>query len=351
MKAWHIEILVKSAAGQTVAKASSEQQAKRFAADWDAVTGARASAEKYAKVMRRLEKAHGITKAAGKPGAGGSKRRCGACGKYSKSLGAAHNWCTRCGHGLNGQGAAKAGGQAAAKARCHVCGLLGKDGADNCARCDSKLPPASMGESGEADRSFTCAGCSAPVHADREACPHCGQIAGVAKSAALAGIPAGEQVRLSRLVAKARGGVDSSDRAAAIGELMEKVGREVATALVAGDLVSPSQFTRAYLSQGRTPQSGAAGGRPPRIPDTSHVISGDDFRRPALEAGHQRPNPLSPLETLQQAGQMGVYGPGLGVRADDRYATSPTSTTLAPGLAAAQQLSANAPMPGDARPW
>ena len=326
-----------------VAVAASRKQARRFSDQYDAAMAGRASGKTLAKVVARVQEAHGVTGVVKarrpKPGP-----RCGSCGRFNKLAGA--HFCTKCGFRLSGKvgAAAKAG-----RPRCSGCGLLNAAGAEDCARCDYSLPSGADDDRAP-DKSYTCAGCKAKVHSDRETCPFCGRIAGVAKSAVPAGV--GVVEGLAGVVRKATQSTDSDERAAAIGRLMQAVGREVTTRIVAGDLVSPQQFTRAYLSQHRAPLSAPAGSSP-RVPQ-ARAISSDDFRRPALSAGHQRPSPLSPLQALEQAGQMGIYPPGAGVAAGDRYAASPTSTTLAPGLAranAARGAFSNPPMPGDARPW
>lgn len=324
-----------------VAVAASRRQAKRFSDDYDAAMAGRASGKKLAKVLARVQEAHkveGVVKARRpKPGP-----RCKSCGRFNKVVGG--RFCARCGTSLSGKvgAAAKAG-----RPRCSGCGLLNAAGAEDCARCGYSLP-SGADDDGALDKSYTCAGCKAKVHAERETCPFCGRIAGVAKSAVPAGVGVAEG--LAGVVRKATAGADSNERAAAIGVLMEKVGRE-ATAMVLTGALSPQQFTRAYLSQHRAPLSAPAG-QSPRVPQ-ARAISSDDFRRPALSAGHQRPNPLDALQGLAQAGQAGAYGGG-GIASADPYAPAagaPNSTTVWPALATARSIFGNAPMPGDARPW
>lgn len=325
-----------------VAVAASRRQAKRFSDQYDAAMAGRASEKTLAKVLLRAQEAHGVTGVVKarrpKPGP-----RCGSCGRFNKLAGA--HFCTKCGFKLSGKvgAAAKAG-----RPRCSGCGLLNAAGADDCARCGYSLP-SGADDDGALDKSYTCAGCKAKVHAERETCPFCGRIAGVAKSAGLSGVGVAEG--LAGVVRKATQSADSNERAAAIGRLMQAVGREVTTRIVAGDLVSPQQFTRAYLSQHRAPLSAPAGSSP-RVPQ-ARAISSDDFRRPALAAGHQRPNPLDALQGLAQAGQAGAYT-GAGVQERNPYAPAagaPNSTTVWPALATARSIFGNAPMPGDARPW
>jgi hypothetical protein len=303
-------VLVKGAGGRTVGVAKSVKQARAWAADWDAVQAGTAPARVRERVLERARDAgeQEVAKASGNP-------KCGKCGRFAKTAGA--NFCSKCGTAF----ASKAGGMLA--------------------NAEERLAPRK------------CRNCKTKFHPERPACPHCGLIfdtGNAAKSLAKSGggISEAELAHVAVVVRKATSDPDPDRRLEGIGELVARLGPDAAAKVIGGEPLSPGEFTRAYLSAGRAPLNGLAGA-PPRIPDMTHVIHPDDFRRPALQAGHQRQNPLSPLESLQQAGQLGVYGPGLGVPANDRYATSPTSTTLAPALAQARSMFANAPVPGDAR--
>lgn len=197
-------------------------------------------------------------------------------------------------------------------------------------------------------------------------CSKCG--ASLAKSETAAGaekhelgVPAApvltgaEEMRLAAIVRKARSG-DSDERLAGIGELVEKLGTEVAVKIIGGDLVSPEQFTRAYLSQRRAPLSAPAGATP-RIPETTHTVSNEDFTRPPLEPGHQRPSQvLDRLNSLMQPGQAAYYRASPGIASASPYdpaAGAPSGSTVSPALAraqAAQGAFSRPPMPGDTRP-
>lgn len=202
----------------------------------------------------------------------GSKKQCPTCGRWSTSLAPNHSFCSQCGHSL--AGAAK--GDA----------ILADDG------------------EGRPDRQ--CENCKSKFHPERDACPHCGLIVdreGVEKSGGpgLEALTAAEKVHLAALVKRCE---DPATRLDSLGELMKELGPHVAVKVIGGEPLSPAEFTRAYLANGRAGLS-AGSGQSPRIPDTTHTVSSEDFRRDPLTAGHERP---TPLQMLQQAGQMGLYG-------------------------------------------
>lgn len=333
--------MIKGRTGAPVALAKSEKRAARFAREYDRVMAGQAGPKTRKRVLDRIQDAGAqeVAKSAGNP-------QCDRCGRFAKTKSA--KFCSKCGTAM-----AKRNFRGEVGGGVDVDKLKPSDFVFGDERAFPAVKPGDVPDAVspwgryKGGKSFDEFKAKLTALAHRKGASFVDELpkewtkGGAAKSA---GIPELEQVHLSRLVAKAQNGADSNERAEAIGELMAKVGREVAAQLVGGDLLSPSQFTRAYLSQHRAPLSAPAG-QTPRIPEV-RPISSDDFRRPALTANHQRPNPL---DRLMDPGQVAAYRPGGGIPEGSPYQGAPSGTTIWPALAATRSAFARAPQPGDAR--
>lgn len=223
-----------------------------------------------------------------------------------------------------------------AVAHCEECGEPSTiPGARFCTECGSRLGDAAKSDTGAPPK---CGNCGRPgSHPESTFCTHCGhkyQRGTAAKSApGLEALTGAEKVHLAALVKRCE---DPATRVGAFGELMKELGPHVAAKVIASEPLSSAEFTRAYLTNGRAGLAAAAG-QHPRVPDASHAISPDDFRRDPLATGQER---LSPLQTLQQAGQMGFYRPGAGVAGhDSQSGLGNTSTGPSVAVPASSRLS------------
>lgn len=176
------------------------------------------------------------------------------------------------------------------------------DGAGN--RVEAHIPTAV-----KADGSKQCPKCgkySKSLTSNHTFCTQCGHRLDAGGATAKSApdpdaLTADEAVHLAALVKRLE---DPATRIEALGQLMGQIGPGAAAKVAMGEPLSPAEFTRAYLTNGRAALTAGAGQKP-RIPDTSHTVTAEDFQRDPLASGHQRP---TPLQMLQQAGQLGVYG-------------------------------------------
>jgi hypothetical protein len=267
--------------------------------------------------LEELEASRGILAKASKG------PRCPAC---KKRVGPDHQFCTKCGRSLTGAGVAKSGSAVDER----VVNLIRKARSADPAVRDPAVgqlmeaygprvvakviggEPVTLRDLGGASPARAA---EAPVLTKVQA-PALTKAHGARGHGLSASLTAEETLHLAALVSKSRH-PDQGVRVTAIGALMKELGAEVTTRIIAGDLVSPEQFTRAYLTNGRANQSAAAD-QEPRIPPVTHVIRPSDFTRPPLADGHARPAPAS--KWPGSGGQAGFYGPGPGTATQDSLA-------------------------------
>jgi len=261
---------------------------------------------------------------------------CGKCGKRAKAPDA--RFCTKCGAKFGAVAKSSGGeGDAARAAR-----VIAKARSADPAVRDPALGYL-MGVLAPADVARVISGEPLPARALAKAA---GQPPVLAK-AGTGGLSDGEELRLAALLSKARS-ADSGVRLLAVSELLKVVGPEMTARVMSGADIDAGEFRRAYLANGRAAMS-AAPGQEPRIPQATHVISAEDFRRAPLMSRQSRPAPGSVWPG--GGGQWGSYGPGPGTgTSDSRMGLGNTGTGPSVAIPATAGMG-RAPVPGEARPW
>lgn len=252
--------------GATVALAGSATEAELFTAEYEQVMAGRADRQVYQRVLKRM-RTHAVMDGDDKV-----QPKCKHCGERLSEPD--DESCKHCGHIVDSE-AAKAG---AGRRKCPSCGRFSKSLTSNHAYC-------SKCGAGFADGMRKSAGAGFEV------------------------LPDAERLHLAALMAKAQ---DRARRLEGMGDLIKALGPEVMARVMSGEALSPAEFTRAYLSNGRAGMTASAG-RSPRIPDMK-PISPEDFRRGPLTAGQERRSPLNllPLPGNEQADLYGAQHPGTG---------------------------------------